>query len=695
MAKRMFEDFPPISREQWMEKIKADLKGKSIDSLKWTSEEGLELFPVYTREDLPEADWLQGNYPGLAPYMRGAAPYGSSDGWEIRHDFRAEQVDEVVQIINENAEGLEGIGLVLGLPFREFLFDWKERQLPIARPRDGIYINTAEDLATILGGVDWTGRKLHMRAGHAVLPVYSFLAAHWQEATGMPLRGTLDADPFNRLGNDPSNTKLFDLMLEDTAAIIHHLAAAGNEDFKVLRISLEPHHFLGANAIQQISSALSMAVDYIHHFGERFGLAPKQVIQHLHFQFPIDTDFFTEMAKLRAFRVLLGRVLGHYEGAEDMVGGVFVHGQGAARSMSVLDQHVNILRSTTQAMSAILGGADSVSVSPFNGLGENADAHAVRVARNIQLVLRDEASFGTVVDPAGGSYFLEKLTWDFCEKAWGLFLEMEQTGGYMATWKEGKLLRQLWGQREKLNADIAKGKKKMVGVNVFPNAKDEPPVLLTTGYVREYPLPKRDFFEVPVQERAGEMAANLAAVGNLGSALEARFARLDGRLGQTGQLERLAEPFEALRTEAHEYREDGEADPIVLLLPYGSLHMRKARGNFAANLFNCGGFTTHEGAHPTDMAAAVEELKEIGPAVVVFCASNEAYFDAAGKQFMQDVRAAAPEAHLVLAGRPEGWEALQEGGHIDSAIHAGMDMVAYLQDMQIKTGIKMEVVHEA
>lgn len=692
MAKRMFEEFPPVSKEEWLEKVRSDLKGKSLDSLKWVSEEGLELSPVYTEEDLPDAGWLGGNMPGLAPYLRGSAPYGPRGGWEIRHDFRAENVEDVISLINENDEGLEGIGLVLGLPFREFLFDWKERQLPISRPRDGIYINTDEDLLRILEAVDWKGRNLHLRAGHAALPLYSFLAAHWGDAVGLTMSGTLDADPFNRLGNDPSNTALFDLMLEDSAAIIHHLRDSGNKHFKALRISLEPHHFLGANAIQQISCALSMAVDYISFFGDRFALQPSDVIAHLHFQFPIDTDFFTEIAKLRAFRVLLARVLGHYDG--DVTEG-YVHGQASFRSLSVLDQDINILRSTTQAMSAVLGGADSVSVSPHNSLGDNADADAVRLARNIQLVLRDEAAFGAVVDPAGGSYYLEKITHEFCDRAWKLFLDMEATGGYMATWKEGKLLKQLWGQREKIQSDLARGKKKMVGVNVYPNQLDEPPVLLTTGYVREYPMPQRDFFEVPTEQRAAAMVADLEAVGDLGSALEARFARLDGKLGRAGQLERLAEPFESLRTEAFEYLEDGQPEVIVYLLAFGDVRMRKARVDFASSLFACGGFSVREGSYPGDLGSSLKEMEEQSPAIVVFCSGDADYFSDSGAEFFSAVRNNYTKAHLVLAGRPENWQVLQENGLVHSAIFSGMDMVKYLKRMQVEMGIQKEAINEA
>ncbi len=159
MSEHLFDEFPEISLEEWMEKIKKDLKGKSPESLRWTSDEGLDLFPVFRMEDLPDSDWLKSNYPGIAPYLRGSKPLNDPDTpWETRHDFRAENVDEVIELISETGEPIHGIGLVLGLPFREFLFDWKEMNLPVDKPRDGIYLREEKDFQKLLSSIDLRGK---------------------------------------------------------------------------------------------------------------------------------------------------------------------------------------------------------------------------------------------------------------------------------------------------------------------------------------------------------------------------------------------------------------------------------------------------------------------------------------------------------------------------------------------------------
>ncbi len=693
MSKRLFDDFSPISREEWMEKIKKDLKGKSPETLRWTSEEGLELFPVFRKDDLPDPKWLAGNFPGMAPYLRGNRSLTEAmNPWEIRHDFRSESIDDIIRVIGEVGDPIQGIGLVLGLPFREFLFDWKEMDLPIEKPRDGMFLRTHEEVYKLLANIQWSGKSLHLRAGHAALPFYCFLVHHWEAATGLPLTslsGTLDTDPFNRLGADPSVKELLDINLEDAASIIFDLKDRGIKDFRSLRISLEPHHFMGANAVQQIACGLSMAVDYIDLFGERFDLSAESILDQLHFQFPIDTDFFTEIAKIRAFRLLLNR-LGEPYGAESSVREIPVHGHGSFRSMSSLDENVNMLRATTEAMSAIMGGCDSISLPTYNGLTKGTDVEAVRIARNVQLILREESFLGQVMDPVGGSYYGEYLTAAIAQKAWKLFQQMEQEGGYLAVWEKGELIRTLRDQRRDTDFAVAKGKKTLLGVNKYPSQQDKPAALFPTGYVREYSLPERDFFEVPVEERAKTMVQNISQVGNLAASLGARLKRMDGKIGRTGVLTRLAEPFEQLRNDAFEYEMDGFQRPAAFLWTFGPRGMRAARAGFALNLMGAGGFSSQENTTPEDPVATFSLLKSEKPMVVVFCSADDTYFEKDSEEMMANARHALPDTIFLLAGRPENWQALQENGLIDSCIYAGMDMPQFLSNIHKQLEIKQE-----
>lgn len=693
MPDRLFDDFSGVSREAWMEKILKDLKGKPLDSLRWTSEEGLELFPVFQKGDLPDPSWLHANYPGLTPYLRGSSPiHDAEHPWEMRHDFRAEKVEDAIAVIKETAGPMDGIGLVLGLPYREYLFDWKEIDLPLDRPRDGLLIENDEDMRQLLAGIDWSGKKLHLRAGHAALPLYNYLIHHWKSATGLELealQGTLDTDPFNRLGADPTVEKLLDLNLDDAAAILFDLEAKGIKNFKALRISLEPHHFMGANAVQQIACALAMAVDYIDLFGERYGFTPAQIIQHLHFQFPIDTDFFTEIAKVRAFRLLMHRVLASYDGV-DASSMPPVHGHGSVRSISHLDAHVNILRGTTEAMSAIFGGCDMVSLPAYDQLTQSSTAQSVRIARNVQLILKEESFMGQVMDPAGGSYYTEHLTAAFAAKAWKQFQKIEAGGGYLATWQAGDLLRDLRDQRRTTDQAIAKGKQSILGVNYFANLKDTPPLTIKTGYTRGYELPAKDFFEVPVASRAAAMQEDLPSMGPLSACLEARWQRLGEKKGKAGVLTRLAEPIEQLRGQTQQYIEDGLEVPKAVLLTFGSFKMSQVRASFASNFLAIGGIRSIQHPVSNPIQESLEQLQKEPPMVVVFCSADPDYLTVETKAMMAQARTASPDSVFLLAGKPEGWEELWDGGYIDDCIYTGIDKVQFLSELHLKTEIKQE-----
>lgn len=693
MSKRLFEDFPAVSTEDWMARIGKDLKGRPTDSLRWTNEDGIDLFPVFRKEDLPDPEWLQANFPGMSPYLRGDQPLmHRNQSWEIRHDFRAESVQANVDLIRACGDEIQGIGLVLGLPFREFLFDWKEKELPVAHPRDGIYLHNFQDFDALLRGIDWTGKQIHLRAGHAALPMFAYLTKAWKQLTGLgvhTLHGSLDADPFNRLGSDPSNEGLLELLLDDTAAILQYQADRGMNRFRSLRISLEPHHFMGANGVQQIASALSMAAEYVDLFEDRYGLEPEHVLRNIHFSFPIDTDFFANVAKLRAFRWLFGRMISAYELDGDLSDVLHLHGHGAVRSQSVLDQEVNLLRGTTQAMSAIMGGCHSVSLPAYNALHQNDDAHAIRIARNIQLILREESWLDKVIDPAGGSYYVEYLTARMGEMAWNEFLAMEKAGGYLASWRKGELPSKLVRQRQALDQQVATGKYSLLGVNQYPNLKDEVPTLLTTGYVRDYPLPERDYLAMSFDRRVDAVEEDAETV-DLGSYLEAQLVQLDGRLGRTGELVRLGEAFENLRRNATEYIEDGFDPPKAFLWTFGPLTMRKARAAFSRNLLGCGGFEAVENPHSDDAQAALQVLATENPQVVVLC-SDDATALAKGKELAASIRQQLPEARIVLAGKPEGWEELG----VDHVVYSGMDRVAFLRSLQEETKIVPEDHYEA
>ncbi len=657
MADRLLDEFPPISKNEWLAKVTADLKGKPYDKLVRTNESGIPIAPIYTADDLPEG--VDKSFPGLDDLRRNEDPLGhiGIGGWAVAQDYGSTSmhdfdafVQEIFGYEKDDATFGDVSNCVHAVRVRlsdRFCNAFAEKKA--AQAGGGLVIDDWKDLQPILDWARSSSHNLYLELGDAVL---DFLD------TGLAGKypGGLDLNPLRFCRNGKPDEALLDALLPKVATAVATMPT--ERQFYLFTLTLQDLEAAGANAAQQIAFALAMESDLADRLSKH-GVEPKRIFQLTSIQLPVTTDFFGEIAKFRALRVLHERMMDAW-GIENQGEVGFAQAVPAVSNETIADPHVNLLRHTTQAMAAAIGGCLMLSLPAYDRQYQSAGLDALRTARNIQLILRGESYFGKVIDVAGGAYFVEHLTDALAAKAWAIFQDIEAAGGWYKFVQQDKLGPLLAEGKRKRMAAVSTGAKTILGTNHFPNE-------LETVHQTHFAN----------QELATDSAI-LKRLQKLGETLGISNPSMDTR--------RLASDFEAIRLKMQDYKAIHPGVQNALLLTIGDPVMRSARATFARNVLASGGYVCAENLHPSDISAAIASAQTLKPSVVVLCGADADYLDRGG-EWLNAVHAALPHAILILAGKPEGWEKLKENG-IAEPIFAGMDRIAFLQRLfeQVQQG---------
>ncbi len=639
MPDRLLDEFPPITKTEWLDRVKVDLKGKPIEKLTRISESGIPIAPIYTAEDLPAG--VEKSFPGQDDLRRGDNYHmGVSHlGWLVCQDLGATALADfatfVARFEADDHDGRSALRIVLGDPFRQAFSATRA-----ATAAGGLLIDEWTDLEAIVAWANSKAVQLHIEAGDAAI---DFLDSGLLGR----ISGSLDLNPLGYGKHGIADESLLTAMLPRIATVLSQRKV--RDDFNLFTISLQGLALTGADATQQIAYAVAMATDLADRLG-KFGVTPQDVFSNIAFQFPISTDFFGEISKLRAFRIVWGRILEAWGLQENPGKYTCLQGITAIANETVADPHVNLLRHTTQCMAAAMGGCGMVILPAYDAQYEVPTDDALRIARNIQLVLKKEAYLANIVDPAGGSYFVEHLTDAMASQAWGIFQEIEAAGGWYTYLQKDLLAPILTIGLRKRMAAVRTSAKTVLGTNHFPNE-------LETMHPQNAPV---------------SHTTNSAILGRLET-----LGDLWGIANPELESSRLAAEFEAIRFKMQEYKGRYNGIQNALLLTHGDPLMRAARATFARNVLGSGGYLCTENAHPTDLQAAVAAAVQLQPSVIVLCGADADYIDQ-GSAWLQAIHAALPQAIFILAGKPEGWEALKADG-ITEPVFAGMDRVAFLE----------------
>jgi methylmalonyl-CoA mutase len=670
MADRLFEEFPDLTTADWLAQVQKDLKGMPMSRLDWEHECGIQLGAIYGQP------FEGGNpgFPGMGDQRRGVQYLAQlPSGWELCQDIQLTQPAVLMERLSAIQDWPDAIRLVLP-DAQKWAF--AGRPAPSLLSHHSAWSQQG-DFRAALHFLAEKGVKVRLQAGQSFLGGSALLLAAVEDHTCVDL----SVDPLGALGVHPVPETFLDRMLADGRTVFNYVRQ-NLPGARPITVSLEPHALQGAHVSQQLAYALAMAVEYASDYATQ-GVAAKEVFASLSFHFPVSTDYFGEIARLRAFRTLWTAVLGAYGIHDELPRYTALHASGSRRQLAALDAQTNILRATTQAMSAIFGGCDSVSLPAFDELSGSGSDLGLRLASNVQRILRHESLLDRVIDPLGGAYYLEYLTEAIADQAWAHFQAIEAQGGYRIALQSGRIAAETAVSAAKKEAAIHKGKTTVLGINQYPPTSES----LSARVLAEVaPGPFQHVDEAataallsPEKDRLAALIALIHTQGNIDGLQSSLCALLGGRAHGLPVGSRDASTFEYLRLRMAAFLRDGGRRPKAYLLTFGDLAMRKARASFTMNLLGTAAIESSENAHPDDLDASIEAAQTQAPALIVLCGADQDY-GLHVPAILKTLRSSLPETVVLIAGRPPGWEEWKQDGLLD-AIYAGMDRWAFLNQL--------------
>ena len=676
VTENLFEEFPEVTAAEWKAEIAKDLNGGDIEKLDWKPYEGFTVSPFYTEGDLNEVGYLTEQIPGEFPYARGNETKGND--WKINEYITSGSVKE--------ANRLALHSLRMGAESLTFVCEAGHGSI------SGVPVQSARDMSLLLKDIPLEEVPVHFKCGLGASGILSLLIIE-AERRGIDkkkLGGSVDADPLKALalgGSFPVGERR---AFEEIGSMISYLNK-NMPSYGALDVSGHHFHDSGASATEELAFTLASGVEYMDRLTKR-DLTADRITPHMRFSFSIGSNYFMEIAKLRAARLLWAYVVEEYGARNESSKKMRIDTRTSSWNKTVFDPYVNLLRGTVEAMAAAIGGSESLNVLPLDSTFERPGEFSRRMARNTQLILKHESCLDRVTDPSGGSYYIERLTDSLADSAWELFKAVEGMGGLAEALKTGFVQDQILKTRNERDSDIASGKSILLGTNQYPNPGEKGPKKIDGG-VSEKPL--RISGETAHRANAGSADFMLELIAYmtrkkslLGDVLPEKPVRPEFVITPLRPY-RGAEPFEELRLAALKFRKEAGVTPAVFLLPVGNPSMRNARAAFAANFFGCAGFRISDNPGFDSARDGVKAALKSGSKIVVICSSDREYPELA-PGICGMLRDKDPDIRILIAGNPgEHIEALKASG-IDDFIHARSNALRILRKYQELSGIRKQ-----
>lgn len=622
---KLFSNFPPTSTEEWMKVVEKDLKGADFErKLVWKTQEGFNVQPFYRKEDLESLKTTDA-VPGVFPYLRGTKKKDNS--WYVQQKIEV----DTPQVANGKALGLLDRGI------DSFSFIIAETTF------DGDYIKT------LLNNIPADKVELNFTMEQTSAVEFSKLLVEYFESKKydvLKLKGSIGFDYFNTMllkgVEDGPMIQLSKKLIETIQPLPF---------YRVLNVNAITLTNAGSYITQELGYALAWGNEYLRTL-TKADLPVAVIAKKIKFNFGVGSNYFLEIAKFRAARMLWANIVSAYKpeclrdcenkGPDNecrCAAKMNMHAETTKYNKTLFDPYVNLLRSQTEAMSAALGGVDSLTILPFDSVYESSDEFSERIARNQQLLLKEESHFDKVVDPAGGSYYIENLTVSIAKVAWDLFLEIENAGGFYKSLREGTIQKALKASNEKRQKAVATRREVLVGTNQFPNFNEV--VSEKMPDIIERYKNKEELEETETSNGVDKIA-----------------------------LDRASRQFEELRLET----ESSTKRPVVFMLTIGDLAMRQARAQFSSNFFACAGYKVIDNLGFETVEQGIEAALKAKADIVVLCSSDNEYATYAVPTY----KTLDNRALFVVAGAPACMEELKEEG-IEHFVHVRVNVLETLQ----------------
>lgn len=694
------DGFTMPTYEQWVAEVEKALKGAPFDKRMYTKTyEGVTLRPIYTRQDWPPTGDPSG-FPAAMPFTRGGRAAGNRvNNWDVRQAYAYPDPAKCNDIIlHELGRGVTSMHICFDAAAKAGL-DPDQPGADKLAGQDGVMIAALDDLDRLLTGVHLDLVTVSLGAGAQAVATAAMLDALWRRrgVEADAAKGAFNADPLGTLaatGTLPLGAA--QLATLPQMADLARYTAASWPNVTAIGVDTSAYHDAGATESQDLAVSMATAVAYLKAMTGA-GLSIDDACRQILFTYSVPCDQFLGICKLRAARKLWARIA-EACGASTPARAMKINAVTAWRMMSKRDPWVNMLRTTVACFAGAIGGADSITVRPFDAALGLPDELGRRIARNTHVILAEESNLAKVIDPAGGSWYVESRTDELAKVAWAEFQAIEKAGGILAVLQDGSLAKKIadsWTQRE---AALAKRRDPVTGVSEFPNVLEAPlhveqPDLL--GVWRA----ACDRIKAG-REAAGGAAAAVAAVqAERGMQKAVAAAAAGATVGQLADAlkgdgttsvsplpkHRLAERFEELRDAADAYARKAGEPPRIFLANLGTVAQHTGRATFSKNFFEVAGIQAIGNAGFNDPAACAEAFRSSGAKIAILCSADPIYEQLA--QPAAQALKAAGCSYLFLAGNPgEKKEAYMAAG-IDDFIFMGGDVLQTTRSTLARLGV--------
>lgn len=614
------ESFAIPGYDEWLKAVNDTLKGADFDKvMKTKTYEGITLQPIYRKEDVAELPFTS-CVAGETPYLRGNDPQRFLDeGWLVAQSYDEPDLAKLNKmLLHDLNNGLNAVNLSIGHG---------------AESR-GVRLESLADMEKLLEGIDIQAAPLFMQLDVMDGKVYSLLE-QYTEKKGYDL-AKLEAG----IGFDPTGEfarkGATELPLEEFwKQVLDNVKWAVDKAPKIRVLSIDGtvYEASGASSTQELAFVLSTAIGLIQGL-QYSGFGIDQLAPLFQVKLSLGSNFFMEIAKIRTFRLLWAEMIKAFGGNENSQK-IWIHGKTASFNKSVYDSYVNVLRTSTEGFAGVIGGVDSMEIDSFDRLYAAQSEFSSRLARNQQIILKEEAHFSKVIDPAGGCYYIESLCSELANKAWEMMQELEAAGGMVRCLRSGKVHEMIDAIAKERISAVNKRKNVFVGVNMFANPLEETPSKLEEA----------------------EVDASNAAV------------KLEhGALPKTRAMEQL----ETLRTKIS----SSNANKKVFMLNMGTIDEYKARTDFAAGFLQVSGYDIESPAGFNSVDEAVQAAIASNAAAYCLCSTDDNYV-----QLVPEMCSKLKGKAFILAGYPTDLVPTYKEQGVDIFIHLRADVYETLSQL--------------